>query len=298
MDFVQLQQFKVIAEYEHITNAANALHIAQPALSRTLKNLEKELGLLLFEREGKNIRLNENGRILLHYTNNILNEIDEAKRILADKKDIDNRQVSLSMSAATQLLPRIIYEFRKKNPEISIMITQQKNNSPADVTDKCDILVSADIQASEKANCIILAREEICLAMPTSNPLSSRKSVALAEVTQAPFICLHKGSRLRTITDSYCKKAGFKPHIALESDNPSIVRDLIALGVGMAFIPKLSWTDIDYGPEVSLVDIAEPHCVRYIYMTWNDKRYISSSTKIFQKHLINFFGNLENGGRV
>jgi len=292
MDFLQLQYFKTLAEYEHMTQAASALHIVQPALSRMLRNLEKDLGLLLFDRDGKNIRLNENGRIFLHHTNNILREIGEARSVLADRRGNSERQVRLSMYAATSFMPDIIRSFKESNPDILIKITQS-GVSGEGIPDNCDILVNSSMQPPDKHNCMILLHEEILLAVPVSHPLGSRKSVRLIEVSQAPFISLHKGSGLRTVTDACCMEAGFQPKIVLESDSPSIVRDLIAFGVGLCFVPKLTWAEIDYGSEVSLVEIEDPKCVRYIYMMWSENRYVSSAAKLLQKHLTNFFAKLE-----
>jgi len=294
MDFLQLQYFKTLAEYEHMTQAANALHIVQPALSRMLRNLEKDLGLLLFDREGKNIRLNENGRIFLHHANNILREIEEARNVLADRKGNKERQVRLSMYAATSLMPDIIRSFKKSNPDISIKISQSGTGGEG-VPDNCDIFINSAMQPPDKHNCMILLHEEILLALPVSHPLGSRKSVRLIDVAQAPFISLHKGSGLRTVTDAYCLQAGFEPKTVLESDSPSTVRDLIGLGVGLCFVPKLTWAGIECGPEVSLVEIEEPNCARYIYMMWSENRYISSAAKLLQKHLTNFFAKLEKG---
>jgi len=294
MDFLQLRYFKTLAEYEHMTQAANALHIVQPALSRMLRNLEKELGLFLFERQGKNIRLNENGRILLHHTNNILREIDEARSVLADRKGNNERQVRLSMYAATGLMPDIIQSFKKSNPDISIRITQSGTGGES-MPDNCDVLINSGMRPPDRHNCMVLLHEEILLAVPVSHPLGSRKSLRLTEVAQAPFISLHKGSGLRTVTDAYCLEAGFQPKVVLESDSPSALRDLIDLGEGLCFVPKLTWAGIDCGPKVSLVEIEEPNCVRYIYMMWSESRYISSAAKLLQKHLSNFFAKLEKG---
>ncbi|MCL2192200.1 MAG: LysR family transcriptional regulator [Treponema sp.] len=288
MDFLQLRYFKTLAEFEHMTKAANALHIVQPALSRMLRNLERELGLLLFEREGKNIRLNENGKILLYHTNNILNEIKEAESVLADRKGNIERQVKLSMYAATSLMPDIIRSFKKSNPDISIKISQSGTSSE----DHCDIMIDSGMQPPDRHNCMVLLQEEIILAVPVSHPLGSRKSVRLVEVAQAPFISLHKGSGLRTVTDAYCLEAGFQPKTVLESDSPHTLRDLIALGVGLCFVPKLTWAGMDYGSEVSLVDIEEPNCARYIYMMWSENRYIPSAAKLLQKHLTKHFAKL------
>ena len=78
MEIFQLIQFQAVAELEHMTRAAERLNLAQPALSRTIKNLEKELGVPLFDRSGRRMQLNENGRILLLYARQILSSIQDA----------------------------------------------------------------------------------------------------------------------------------------------------------------------------------------------------------------------------
>ncbi|WP_100407569.1 LysR family transcriptional regulator [Bacillus solitudinis] len=82
MELQHLRQFKVVAELEHMTRASENLHIAQPALSKTIRILEDELKVKLFTRIGKNIKLNLNGQILLKYTNEIMYIIDNAKKSL------------------------------------------------------------------------------------------------------------------------------------------------------------------------------------------------------------------------
>ena len=289
VDIVQLRYFKEIAEHEHMTNAAQALHVVQPALSRTLRNLEKELGLLLFDRVGKNIVLNENGKILLTYANNILSQVDEAKRVLADRRDTSNSQVRLYMEAATGLLPVIIAGFRDIHPDISVVITQQKIGTNS----KSDIQISATMQPLPENKGITLLREDICLAVPISNPLSKRKSIRLIEVANMPFVCLQKNTNLRIITETYCLDAGFVPKVAFESDSPQVVRDLIAKGVGIAFIPKQTWSTMEQDAGIALVEIESIECSRYIYMTTSEKQYVSSASKALQKYLVDFFAKLE-----
>ena len=287
MDFTRLQYFKTLAEFEHMTHAANALHIAQPALSRILRKLESDIGLPLFDRNGKNIILNDNGRIFLHHVEVILKEMKEARSILADRNKMSKKQVSVSMYAATQMLPDIIRGFREKYPDTSLVITQQ------DLSQNCDITIHSSSQPIEKNCCVKLMEEEICLAMPTSHPLSKCKKISLSQVSGDLFIGLDKGSGLRTVTDEYCLKAGFLPNMVLESDNPTIIRDLISLEVGLAFIPKISWMGVGYGENIALVDIEDPHCIRYIYMSWKENQYVSAASKMFQKYLVEFFKGIQ-----
>ena len=86
MELLQLYYFQVTARFQHISKAAACLHITQPALSQTIKRLEKELETELFDRVGKEIVLNEKGEILLKYANSVLSSVESAKAELLQKK--------------------------------------------------------------------------------------------------------------------------------------------------------------------------------------------------------------------
>lgn len=290
MDFTQLRYFQVLARLEHSTRAAAELHIAQPALSRSIRGLEDALGLELFDRVGKRLRLNDNGRILLRHADTILQEIEDAKKELQDQRTRVNRHVSISMSAASKLLPGLIRGFKARYPDVTLEIKQQ--DPEGEFPGNCDIMISSSICPVEKANTITLMEEEICLAMPVSNPFSGHKKIRLQEVAEEPFICLFKGKSLRRVTDEYCRMAGFVPEIILESDSPGTVRELIALGVGLAFIPKITWQGMESDPNISLVEIEEPHCTRFINMTWQNNHYASKSSALLQNYLVEFFSDV------
>lgn len=292
MDLLQLQYFETLAELQNVTHAANALHVAQPALSRSLKGLEQELGLQLFHRIGKHIYLNENGKILLAHTKRIMQELADARMALEERKDLSNQQVNISMQAGTKLLPDLIRGFQARHPEIMLKINQQSGGFLAE---KCDIVIDSSMHPQNSPNTAALMEEEIYLAMPVTNPLSKRASVPLLEVAQEPFIGLYKGKALRTITDEYCNMAGFVPRIILESDNPATVRELIALGMGLAFVPKITWKGIDQDPNVILVPIECPHCIRYVNMTWRANRYVSKASLALRAYLVEFFEQAARG---
>ncbi|MBO1511528.1 LysR family transcriptional regulator [Metabacillus bambusae] len=103
VDIQQLRHFKVIAELEHMTRASERLLVAQPALSKTIRLLEEEFQVKLFDRLGKNIHLNENGRILLKYTNQIMDNLDDAKKEILEYNNQQNNVVTITMQAASKL---------------------------------------------------------------------------------------------------------------------------------------------------------------------------------------------------
>ena len=286
MNFIQLRYFCVLAKLEHMTQAANTLHVAQSALSRTLRKLEQEVGVLLFDRVGTGIKLNEHGRVLLQHCEAAFHELDMATRILQDARNQDSYHVSLTMLAGSMLLPDIIRGFNTLYPNIILHIIQQGGSAQSE---ESDITIDATAKVVNQPGAMTLLEEEILLAMPQSNPLSTRKSIRLGEVANQPFIGLYRGKKLRTITDNYCLQAGFVPNIVLESDNPSTVREFIALDVGLAFIPRITWHGVGDHPGVSLVSILSPKCVRWIVMMWPIRRQLSWAAIQLRDYLANFF---------
>ena len=88
LNFTSLQYFQKVAELEHLTKAAEALHIAQPALSRTIRGLEEELNVTLFDHQGRNIHLTRDVHILLKHSKNFLQELDAMEKEFQDSRDL------------------------------------------------------------------------------------------------------------------------------------------------------------------------------------------------------------------
>jgi DNA-binding transcriptional LysR family regulator len=292
MKIDHLKNFQVLAKTQNITHASSTLHLAQSALSRCLKNLEEEIDVKLFDRVGKNINLNDSGQIFLKHVDIILDEYEFAMRDLKNSLNRQNKKVVISIFAGSKFLPELICGFKKKHPEITLQIFQQGSTSESIVTS--DITISSSRHREDGADSLVLMEEDILLAIPIEHPLAKRKSVKLAEVSKEAFICLYEGKGLRVITDEFCHLSGFKPNIVLETDNPNIVRELVALGIGFSFIPKISWAGIVSGNNMALVEIEEPRCARFVTMKWRSDRNFSASVNKFREHLIEFYKSKEN----
>lgn len=285
MDIHSLTYFKKTAELQHMTRAAEALRVAQPSLSRTIAALEGELGVQLFDRVGKNILLNPYGEIVLRHTNTILRELEDIHTELAEARDESRRSVSISVYAASKLLPLLVKEFKREYPSIVLHIVQ---GDLADRGEEYDLSIYSSLQPGSGLHQEMLIEEDILLALPVSNPLSSRESLDLREVAQEEFICLQKGKSLRSITDNYCKVAGFDPNVILECDSPETVRELISAGVGISFIPMVTWSGME-SDSVRLVPISFPQCRRYINLSWREHGYLSPAAVLFRDFVRAYF---------
>lgn len=292
MDIHTLTYFKRVAELQHITRAAEELRVAQPSLSRTIAGLEAELGVKLFVRAGKSIRLNRSGEILLQHTNRILRELQEIREDLAAERGEENRTVTISLYAASKLLPQLVTAFKAEYPSIRLQIIQQDLSKSGE--EDWDISIFSSMQPHGGENEVVLIEEELLLALPEESPLARRESLDLREVSRMEFICLHKGKSLRTITDMYCQMAGFEPTVILECDSPETVRELICAGMGISFVPSITWRGMDTS-SIVLCPLSFPNCKRYINLGWRRDGRLSPAAVLFRDFVRDYFAEL--GGR-
>jgi Transcriptional regulator len=289
MEINQLRFFQKVATLEHMTRAANELRVAQPALSKTIRQLETELGYLLFDRVGKNIHLNANGRILLKHATAILNELDDLRLEIQETNKHRENEVVLSMQAASQLLPAIISGFRKAHPQIKISITQENPLQG----DRWDVGIQASRLSIQTNNSRTVLKENILLALPSEHRLAGKEVVKLSELAGESFIGLQKGKPLREISDEYCIMAGFTPTVVLESDNPATIRDLLELGLGVCLIPEITWK-VKSSERMRLVKVVSPVCRRYLNIVTQNRSYTPDAVEHFKEYLVDFFGKLQS----
>lgn len=271
-----------------MTRAANELQVAQPALSKTIRQLETELGYLLFDRVGKNIHLNANGRILLKHANAILGQLADLRVEIQEANKHRENEVIVSMQAASQLLPRIISGFRSTHPHIKISITQEGGEQ----ADRWDVSIQGSRLSVQTTNSRTVLKENILLALPREHRLAGKGVVKLAELAGESFIGLQKGMALREITDEYCIMAGFTPTVVLESDNPSTIRDLLELGIGVCLIPEITWR-LKSNERIRLVKVVSPVCRRYLNIVTQNRSYTPDAVEHFKEFLVEFFQELQ-----
>ncbi len=290
LNLYTLSQFKKVAETEHVTRAAEELHVAQSALSRTLSALEEDLGVRLFDRVGKNIALNDYGRIVLKHTETMLREEEAIRRELRDCRGEKESVVRISMQAATMLLPELLVGFRRLHPEIRLEIFQGELRKEQE--ERCDLRIFAVSRPlSQEANASLLLAEQVCLGLPLEHPLAERSSIDLRQAQELDFICLPKGRAIRSLTDELCARAQFEPRIRIECDSPEMVRQLIAAGQGVSFVPAVTWKGLG-GGRVVLRPLRYPKGNRYLYLSAYERAYLSHAVKAFRDYALSYFVRL------
>lgn len=261
MELLQLRYFLVAAKYEHITKAAQALRIAQPALSQSIKRLEAELGVPLFIREKRTIRLNAAGKFLERQLLPLMASLDELPEAVRGQADQSGRTIHLNLLAASRLVTNCIIAYKKLHPETKFRLSQNPN------MEKADLLISTTFPGEEqRENSRLILQEAFYMAVSSASPYAGRSCVALEDVKDEGFISLSNHRPIRRICDRFCLEAGFTPRTICETDNPESVRNLIAAGLGVGFWPEYSW-GLLFTPQITLLPIHSVSCRRDITLS-------------------------------
>lgn len=288
MDLLQLKYFQTVARTEHMTKAAQELHISQPALSVTIGRLEEELGVPLFDRIGRQIFLNVFGKAFLKRVDTALGELEVGKQEIADLAGLERGSVSLATTTLTRL-SELLAPFLSIYPHISFRITQASTEElKVQLLEKGEIdfcLTSSAI--NQLGICSLpLMTEEIVLAVPSTHRLKDSHRIHLSEVANDPFICLKPGYSFRKITDDFCRKAGFIPNIVCEGDEPAAISGLVRAGLGVAFLPISAKKEL---PPLTLLHIEEPVCQWTPHVAWKEKHYLSLAAQTFREFVVKGF---------
>lgn len=290
MELLHLKYFQTVAKTEHMTKAAKQLNIVQPALSRTITSLEKELGIELFDRYGKGIKLNCNGKIFLETVDETLSILENGRKKLLDLNNQSESEIKLLVSAGSNTLSNLIVKFKKIYPDVTFKL-HQHITSDLDIHD-FDFYISSSLEEIKSATSITLLEEELLICIPSNHHLSHKKDIYLEELSNESFIAFESNKPFRQISDTLCLYAGFTPNIAFECDVPSIVRELISAGLGVSLIPEISW-NLPSDDSVKFLHVIYPPCKRFLNISWQQDSYTSNYAKLFRDFAVNYYSNLQ-----
>ena len=258
MEIQQLRYFTVAARYQHITKAAEEIHIAQPALTQIIKRLESEVGAPLFERNGRNIILTPEGKILQEEALQILKTIDELPIVLQQKKTERDKTLKIKVSAATIWFMPAIIAYKKTHPDVNLDFI--RNDDMRD----CDFLITTSTDTGGQAEESFIVDEEILLAVSKDRAKNMPDKVKMSDLKGDVFLITDKSKPFFRICEEYCLKSGFAPNVIFECDSQTVIFDLVSADLGVAFCPTFSWGKIDQN-KIALLPFEEK-CFRKIVL--------------------------------
>ena len=292
MDLLQLKYFQEVAKHEHLTKASQKLNVSQPALSKMIAKLEQSLGYQLFDRTGRQIRLNKFGKAYLQTVENIFQELNKGDKELAYLADKQKELISVAVTIPL-ILPELLGGFLEKYPKTRFRqyhaFSERMRNQLE--TGVIDVGIATVPFEDDDIEWYPVFQEEILLAVPLSHPLAERKSIYLKEVENDPFIVMPAGYGFRDMTESFCASAGFYPNFAFEGDETGVTFELVEKGLGIAFSPTVIKSQRVASLNIAELHVIEPKCYRSVGLVWHKNRSQTEVVKEFIAYTIDFLEN-------
>lgn len=244
MELRQLRSFVAVAEDLHFGNAARRLRIAQPALSRQIQALEKELAVQLLFRNRRRVQITPAGQVFLDRARLILTRAEEAA--LAAQQASGGASGSLSIgfvgSATYEILPEVLRAFRSAAPSVHLTLSEMTVQAQLDALTEKRIDVGL-LRIPAKTEGIIfraVSREPLYVAMPSSHRLAQMPAIRLSALAGEPFVLYpdHPKPSWTEFVMGLCQQAGFQPLIAQRTVEIQTTLSLVAAGIGISIVPR------------------------------------------------------------
>lgn len=244
MNINQLAIFHAVAEESSVTRAAERLHISQPAVSKQLRELEKSLGMALFHRLSKGVKLTEGGLLLRGYARRIFALEIEAERALAALRGLERGlvRVGASTTIGMYLLPQICARFRERFPGVDLTLeianTHEIQKRLSDNT--LDLGFSEGEVNAHDLSADVFAWDEIVVVAPPHHALLSEENVTAKRLGECEIIAREAGSGTRAVVEAAFAEQGITLRPRLSLGSTEAVKRAVVSGAGIALVSRLA----------------------------------------------------------
>lgn len=292
MELTYLYYFKVIAEKENMSRAAETLHVSQPALSKTISKLERSLGVTLFERKKGRISLSPIGQEFYRQVARAFDCIDEGQRLIDAYKKSAGSSVSIGCPVA-ELLNSLLMSYLSSHKHDSLQISQFLY-TPEELQlqllgGKLDFALTPIPFHDPEISQIKLMDEEILLAVGRSHPLAKERFVRLEDCKEEHFLVNEASFDRRAVIDN-CKVVGFTPNITLCSNESRIIDGVLESGQGVSMVPANVFYEkyAEHSP-VTALRFSDVEVFRFITIVARKDRTLMEQAKKLYNFAISYF---------
>jgi len=242
MNLQQLYYFQKIASLENYSNAAKELLISQSSLSYAIRDLEKELGVPLFYKKGRNIHISKYGAEFLKYVNRALSEVDNGKAAMQNFSEIYRGNIALCFvsSLTTGFIPNLIAGFKKNHKYAQVGFTLREGKTAEAI--KAVEEQSADFGFGTNTGNVNFAyypvyEEKLVVVVPKNHPWAKLQSLDLSLLNGVDFIAYDDYCGTKIFVDKLLNTAGVQPHTVYEVPNDTMIASMTSCRLGIGIMP-------------------------------------------------------------
>jgi DNA-binding transcriptional LysR family regulator len=246
MELRHLRYFAAVAQYLNYSEASRRLHVAQPAISQTILDLEDELGVKLLLRTKRSVQLTAAGTAFLTATDEILRRTSEAQRLAlrAARGEVGTLSIGFFGTAASPILPGLVQAFRRKFPDVELRLLELNPDQQLAAFDegRLDLGFSRPLPLERGSDFEeeLVYTDHLVVALPAAHALAKQRVIRLKTLAGEPFVQFHREGAPGLFDEviSVCRRAGFSPGIVSEPNFMATVMTLVESGLGVSLIPR------------------------------------------------------------
>jgi DNA-binding transcriptional LysR family regulator len=245
MELRHFRYFAAVARYLNYSEASRRLHVAQPAISQTILDLEEEIGAKLFLRNKRTVRLTAAGTVLLGEAESILKRSDEAKRAAqrAARGEVGILRIGFIAPATAPILPLLVQTYVRRYPDVELKLHHMNPDDQLAAFDKglLDLGLSRPLPPERRHYFEeeVVYIDHLAAVLPPKHPLTKEKTIKLEKLAPEPFVLFHRAGAPGLFDEvvAMCRQAGFSPKIRNEPDLMTTVFVLVECGLGVSLVP-------------------------------------------------------------
>lgn len=283
MNLHQLRYFLAVTRTGGFTSAARSLHVTQPTVSTGVGELERNLGVRLFNRDSRRVDLTIEGRTLMSYAVQIEDLLEEAEERLhrPDTLQDEGFRFGAIDAAVIYMLPQILKEYMGDFPQVELFAQVAPSRYLVEdlLMNRSEFAIISLPLAHPKIETLSLVIDEMPLVVGADHALAQRARVRPKELAAEAMILFHEDSVSRKIVDERLAETGVSPRVVMEMRSPEAMRKLVEAGVGVSFLPRMTVAESLELGLLSEVEVVGVRFSREIGVAWRRGRYFGPAIR-------------------
>ena len=294
MTLTQLQHFQTLAHVLHYTKAAEALHVAQPSLSYSIRELEKELGVKLFVKEDRRISLTMYGEQFLPYVENALATLSDGTQAVRQLADGSYQVIRMGYfhSISASFIPQVVEALygMEENKKLRFQFSEATSSDTLNLLKGGNLDLAFCMHRDEWVESVPVMQQQLYLVVPKDHALAGKKEAAFADFASEPMALLDQASSLRATVDRIFLHYGDNqsPNAMFVVHECNAAVQYVSLGFCVSILPRVPAMDSD---KVAVLPVVDPdgEFSRTVYLSWMKNRPLSPAVKRVRNYIVEHY---------
>ncbi len=293
MNLHHLEYFLAVVKEKSFTKAAKKLHVSQPSISKMIKDMERELGIELLYRNGKEVELTDGGKAIFNQVQEIVTSFKGLSVALDDVVNLKRGFIKIGIPpiVSASFFPGVIGKFIETYPEIKIELTETGSKTIENRVDSGELDLGIICSAPHNPDKFIInpfIKDPLKLVVHKDHPLTEKDEVSLLDLQRESFVLFREDFSLHDHIINRCEQLGFSAHVVCRSSQRDFMTEMVARKVGVSLLPKKICEEINHN-SIKVLPLAGEPIHLDLTLIWKKNKYLSIAVTEWLKFVSHYF---------